>query len=459
MKKRLSLKAAALAAILTLAGCNKAETITAATSVSSDNLISETEVSYTTTAVTSEKPVDNSAENETLKYSCMGIDLKISDKLEKHEIKPVLNEENGLYVIENAAVIRKPLDFFAEKSDSDFDEKLSEYEKSLDEWELVLTDNSLGNMTVSNASVYFKKYADCFYLFAEELSLKGNVTLSGLLYCEPLSEGKNPNLYKDSLVFYPYPNSLIENELSVIPSETAIRNNDEYIFAADTLSLYLGDINDISAVQKEWFADNNYADVNITFSDIILSFAQAQTGEAKSYAKVISASLTDEIPDATTRTAELSVKERIRQLSDNNIRLMDINTRKYSQTYYEVAPDGSYAIYEFDEIDTYSEYIELMYDTYTRDVADIFIYNKYGFDSLEDRLAVYSERNITIINNVHWEDYQFEIISLNDTECVFECTSWHYIDNYVSNGKEYTTHKCTAVKCEDGKWRLSNSFF
>lgn len=156
---------------------------------------------------------------------------------------------------------------------------------------------------------------------------------------------------------------------------------------------------------------------------------------------------------------ELSVEERIRQLSDNNIRLMDINTRKYSSTNYEVAPDGSYAIYEFGDIDTYSEYIELMYDTYTRDVADIFIYYKYGFDSLEDRLVVYSERNITIINNVHWEDYQFEIISLNDTECVFECTSWNYIDNYVSNGKEYTTHKCTAVKCEDGKWRLTNSFF
>lgn len=164
-----------------------------------------------------------------------------------------------------------------------------------------------------------------------------------------------------------------------------------------------------------------------------------------------------EISDSTAR--ELSAEERIRQLSDNNIRLMDINTRKYSQTYYEAAPDGSYAIYEFDEIDTYSEYIELMYDTYTKDVADIFIYYKYGFDSLDDRLAVYSERNITIINNVHWEDYQFEIISLNDTECVFECTSWQYVDNYVSNEKEYTTHKCTAVKCEDGKWRLNNSFF
>ena len=199
-----------------------------------------------------------------------------------------------MYIIDNDAIVRKPLDFFVKVDDYGFDKTVYEFEKSLDEWKLVLTGDTLGKMTVSNAVMYFKKYDNEFHLFAEKISLDGNVTLSGLLYCETLIEGKNPNLFEGSLVFYPYPSSLIGKDICVLPVESTIRNNNEYVFAADTISLYLGDINDISIISKDWFKDSNYIDISITLSDIELSFAQAQTGEAKSYAKVIAANLNEE---------------------------------------------------------------------------------------------------------------------------------------------------------------------
>lgn len=153
----------------------------------------------------------------------------------------------------------------------------------------------------------------------------------------------------------------------------------------------------------------------------------------------------------------------IRRLCDQNILLMDMFTRKYEQTYYEVSTDGSYAIYKFGDIDTYSKYKNLLYNTYLSKLAENFLYHPYGFDDFDDHLIVYSDKAIMIIDNIEWEDYKLEILWQSKKKCFFQCIAFEYIGGeYETDGtniKVYEMHKAAAVLCDDGQWRLECSFF
>ena len=159
----------------------------------------------------------------------------------------------------------------------------------------------------------------------------------------------------------------------------------------------------------------------------------------------------------------LPMETEIRRLCDQNILLMDMFTRKYEQTYYEVSTDGSYAIYKFGDIDTYSKYKNLLYNTYLSKLAENFLYHPYGFDDLDDHLIVYSDKAIMIIDNIEWEDYKLEILWQSKKKCFFQCIAFEYIGGeYETDGtniKVYEKHEAAAVLCDDGKWRLEHSFF
>lgn len=156
------------------------------------------------------------------------------------------------------------------------------------------------------------------------------------------------------------------------------------------------------------------------------------------------------------------LEQRLRQLCDNNILLMDMHTRKYSVTFENTVfgDDKNYVIYEFGDVKTYAEYIELLFDTYVKDLADFYVGLEYGFDEgANGELIVYDEKTIMVIDNVQWDDYQFDIINIDDGECTCRCTSWEYISNHPAEGITSTEHTVSVVLCEDGIWRLKNSFF
>lgn len=155
----------------------------------------------------------------------------------------------------------------------------------------------------------------------------------------------------------------------------------------------------------------------------------------------------------------------IRRLCDQNILQMNMFGRKYGPTYFDsgISSDKSYNVYEFGDIDTYSKYKELLYDTYTSHLVDFYLFHPYGFDDLDDRLIVYADKAILIIDNVNWEDYQLEILWQSEKECYFQCIAFEYIGGeYEADGtnkRVYEKHRAVAVLCDDGQWRLDSSFF
>lgn len=153
----------------------------------------------------------------------------------------------------------------------------------------------------------------------------------------------------------------------------------------------------------------------------------------------------------------------IRRLCDQNILLMNMFIRKYGQTHYELSADGSYTIYEFGDIDTYSKYKALMCDTYLSKTVDFYLFQPASFYDIDDRLIIYADKDGLVIDNVDWGDYRLEILWQNEKKCYFQCIAFEYIGGEYeadgSNKKVYEKHKAAAVLCDDGQWRLDSSFF
>lgn len=210
-----------------------------------------------------------------------------------------LSSQSSLYIMESA-IITEAIDIYFDSVQNP--ELFSEYGwyngddliRNADNFCKVKSGDKINDYYVSEATTYFKRVGDSYEPLSQNLKLKGDAALKGILY----RTGREAPFWmsEDTIFFYPYAESIIENQLPILVTNQMggyCFLGDNFSFFTDTFLLSLGDVD---SFEKETgiLLEENFSEAEITASGFDLNWSETKSGEAISTAEIVSVEIISE---------------------------------------------------------------------------------------------------------------------------------------------------------------------